>query len=69
MGRFGDQLRRVLAERRVGRPVPFRCRRERDRYELPEVDAYVWHGYVEEAEPGQLYGYRVRGTYNPGEVS
>jgi glycogen operon protein len=35
-------------------------------YELPEVDAYVWHGYLEEAEPGQLYGYRVRGTYDPG---
>jgi len=34
-------------------------------YELPEVDAYVWHGYLEEAEPGQLYGYRVRGTYDP----
>ncbi len=35
------------------------------RYELPEVDAYVWHGYLEEAEPGQLYGYRVRGAYEP----
>jgi glycogen operon protein len=37
------------------------------RYELPEVDAYVWHGYLEEAEPGQLYGYRVRGTYDPAQ--
>jgi len=37
------------------------------RYELPEVDAYVWHGYLEEAEPGQLYGYRVRGAYNPSQ--
>ena len=33
--------------------------------ELPEVDAYVWHGYLEEAEPGQLYGYRVHGPYDP----
>jgi glycogen operon protein len=36
------------------------------RYELPEVDAFVWHGYLEDAEPGQLYGYRVHGPYNPG---
>ena len=35
------------------------------RIELPEVDAYVWHGYLEEAEPGQLYGYRVYGHYDP----
>jgi isoamylase len=35
------------------------------RFELPEVDAFVWHGYLEEAEPGQLYGYRVRGAYDP----
>ena len=35
------------------------------RFELPEVDAYVWHGYLEEAEPGQLYGYRVHGHYDP----
>ena len=35
------------------------------RYELPEVDAYVWHGYLEQVEPGQLYGYRVRGRYDP----
>lgn len=35
------------------------------RMELPEVDAYVWHGYLEEAEPGQLYGYRVYGHYDP----
>ena len=36
------------------------------RLELPEVDAYVWHGYLEEGEPGQLYGYRVHGHYDPG---
>jgi isoamylase len=36
-------------------------------YELPEVDAFVWHGYLEEAEPGQLYGYRVRGRYDPDQ--
>jgi glycogen operon protein len=36
------------------------------RYPLPEVDAYTWHGYIEEIEPGQLYGYRVHGPYDPG---
>jgi glycogen operon protein len=35
------------------------------RHEMAEVDAYVWHGYLEDVEPGQLYGYRVRGAYDP----
>jgi glycogen operon protein len=35
------------------------------RYALPEVDAYVWHGYLEQVEPGRLYGYRVHGPYDP----
>ncbi|MGC8511763.1 MAG: glycogen debranching protein GlgX [Acidimicrobiales bacterium] len=35
------------------------------RFALPEVDAYCWHGYVEHVEPGQLYGYRVHGPYDP----
>jgi isoamylase len=35
------------------------------RYELPEADGYNWHGYVEEIEPGQRYGYRVHGRYDP----
>jgi isoamylase len=35
------------------------------RYELPEVDAYCWHGYLDDVEPGQRYGYRVHGTYQP----
>src|SRR5579862_1195093 len=35
------------------------------RYELPEVDAYCWHGYLEAVEPGCRYGYRVHGPYQP----
>ncbi|HYA44669.1 MAG TPA: hypothetical protein VED59_03620, partial [Acidimicrobiales bacterium] len=35
------------------------------RYEMREVDAYIWHGYLEDVEPGQLYGYRARGPYDP----
>ena len=35
------------------------------RYQLPEVDAYCWHGYLEGIEPGPRYGYRVHGPYDP----
>ena len=27
----------------------------------------VWHGYFPDIHPGQLYGYRVHGAYNPRE--
>ncbi|MBO0693492.1 MAG: glycogen debranching protein GlgX, partial [Acidimicrobiaceae bacterium] len=33
--------------------------------QLPEVDAYCWHGWLEGIEPGQQYGYRVYGPYEP----
>ncbi len=32
---------------------------------LPEMTASVWHGYVATVKPGQLYGYRVRGPFEP----
>jgi isoamylase len=32
---------------------------------LPEVDGFVWHGFVPDVEPGQRYGYRVHGPYDP----
>jgi isoamylase len=32
---------------------------------LPEVDGFVWHGFVPSVEPGQRYGYRVYGPYDP----
>ncbi|GAA0601620.1 glycogen debranching protein GlgX [Kutzneria viridogrisea] len=35
------------------------------RVALPEVDAFVWHGYLPEVGPGQHYGYRVHGTHDP----
>jgi isoamylase len=35
------------------------------RITLPEVDSYVWHGFVPSIEPGQRYGYRVYGPYEP----
>ncbi|WP_309124353.1 glycogen debranching protein GlgX [Arthrobacter sp.] len=37
------------------------------RIELKEVDGYVWHGYLPHVVPGQKYGYRVHGPYNPAE--
>ena len=35
------------------------------RIELVEVDAFVWHCYLPTVQPGQLYGYRVHGPYDP----
>ena len=35
------------------------------RVAMPEVDAFVWHGYLPGIEPGQRYGYRVHGPHNP----
>ena len=35
------------------------------RVDLPEVDAFVWHGYLPRIAPGQRYGYRVHGPYDP----
>ncbi len=32
---------------------------------LPEQTDMVWHGYLPDARPGQLYGYRVAGPYDP----
>jgi len=38
-----------------------------ERLTLPEVDAFVWHGYLPGAAPGQRYGYRVHGPYAPDQ--
>ncbi len=35
------------------------------RVDLPERDAFVWHGYLPLVGPGQRYGYRVHGPYEP----
>jgi glycogen operon protein len=36
-----------------------------ERIELPEVDGFVWHGYLPDIQPGQRYGFRVHGPYDP----
>jgi isoamylase len=40
-------------------------RRETDRVALPRRTDQVWHVYVAGLAPGQLYGYRVHGPYDP----
>ena len=35
------------------------------RVDLIEVDGYVWHCYLPQTQPGQKYGYRVHGPYDP----
>jgi isoamylase len=35
------------------------------RIDLPERDAFVWHAYLPAVGPGQRYGYRVHGPYEP----
>src|SRR5579875_3859439 len=32
---------------------------------INEVSHHVWHVYVPDLKPGQLYGYRVYGPYEP----
>lgn len=41
--------------------------REVMRIALPERTEDVWHGYVPGLAPGQVYGYRVYGPYNPDQ--
>jgi isoamylase len=35
------------------------------RVTLREVDGFIWHGYLPGVGPGQRYGYRVHGRYDP----
>jgi glycogen operon protein len=38
---------------------------ESQRLTLPVADGQVWHGYFPDLRPGQLYGLRVQGPYDP----
>jgi isoamylase len=40
-------------------------RRELERIALPERTNDIWHGHLPDVSPGQLYGYRVHGPYDP----
>jgi isoamylase len=39
--------------------------REHARITLPEYTDEVWHGYLPDIGPGQLYAYRCYGPYDP----
>lgn len=41
------------------------AKRESVRYKIREMDNFVWHIYIPNLQPGQLYGYRVYGPYEP----
>jgi glycogen operon protein len=40
-------------------------KRELERISLPINTDHVWHGFIADLQPGQLYGYRVYGPYEP----
>ncbi len=40
-------------------------KREIARLALPEYTNEIWHGYLPDVRPNQLYGYRVHGPYEP----
>ena len=42
-----------------------RGRHEVQRYDLPECTDEIWHGYLPDAQPGLIYGYRAHGPYDP----
>ncbi|MEO9322064.1 glycogen debranching protein GlgX [Nocardioides sp. C4-1] len=37
------------------------------RIDVQEVDAYIWHCYLPQVQPGQRYGYRVHGPWDPAQ--
>src|SRR5256885_9073521 len=41
------------------------AKQETERIPLPEHTYQVWHGYFPDLRPGQLYGLRVHGPYEP----
>src|SRR5215212_4732292 len=40
---------------------------EREHVQMWERSDQVWHCYLPDVRPGQLYGYRVHGPYKPEE--
>jgi isoamylase len=41
------------------------AKEESQRIELTNETAFVWHGYLATVKPGQVYGYRIHGPYEP----
>jgi glycogen operon protein len=40
--------------------------RERERIPIANRTDLIWHAYLPDVRPGQLYGYRIHGPYEPG---
>jgi len=38
-----------------------------EQLDLPERHAFCWHGYLPEVRPGQRYGYRIHGPWDPAK--
>jgi len=47
------------------RPAGSAASAAEERVALTEVDGYIWHGYLRGVGPGQRYGFRVHGDYDP----
>ena len=43
------------------------AKEDSQRIPMPEYTDQVWHAYLPDVEPGQLYGYRVHGPYEPAK--
>ena len=43
------------------------AQQESERVKFTEYTDHVWHAYLPEVLPGQLYGYRVHGPYEPSQ--
>ena len=43
----------------------FEGRREEARIDVNEVDGHIWHVYLPDTRPGQHYGWRVHGPWDP----
>ena len=39
--------------------------RELERMVLPEYTDQIWHGYIPDVHPSDVYGFRVHGPYEP----
>ena len=67
LGRTRHQLRAVFRQCEKVELCLFdsQGQREVERIALPERTEDVWHGYLTDVAPGQLYGYRVHGPYEP----
>ena len=68
VGREGSELRRVLGACGAGRALPVRTPSQAAksaRITLPEYTDEIWHGYLPDVGPGQLYGYRCYGPHDP----